>query len=56
MMWPMVLFVVKDWLMNVGDLSNENSIPKSIKLGLFTGAFLMGLIVFFEALPFDIRA
>ena len=61
MMWPLVLFVVKDWLMSAqGDDSTLKSkldiIPTWIKLGLFIGAFLMGLVVFFEALPFDIRA
>ena len=61
MMWPLVLFVVKDWSMSAqGDdralKSKLDIIPTWIKLGLFIGAFLMGLIVFFEALPFDIRA
>ena len=61
MMWPLVLFVVRDWSMSAqGDdralKSKLDIIPTWIKLGLFIGAFLMGLIVFFEALPFDIRA
>ena len=61
MMWPLVLFVVRDWLMSVQDddgtlKSKPDTIPNWIKAGLFTGSILMGLIVFFEALPFDIRA
>lgn len=61
MMWPLVLFVVKDWLMSLQNdhvalVNKPHTIPNWIKAGLFTGSILMGLIVFFEALPFDIRA
>ena len=61
MMWPMVLLILQDWLMNLNHESDELKestliIPKWIRRGLFTGALLMGLIVFYEALPFDIRA
>jgi hypothetical protein len=61
MMWPLALFVVKDWLMSLKHddvtlVKHSDIIPTWIKLGLFLGALLMGLILFFEALPFDVRA
>jgi len=61
MMWPLVLLVVSDWFMSLQNdhvalVNKPHTIPNWIKAGLFTGSILMGLIVFFEALPFDIRA
>jgi len=61
MMWPLVLVVLRDWYMSLQNdhvalVNKPHTLPNWIKAGLFTGSILMGLIVFFEALPFDIRA
>jgi hypothetical protein len=49
MVWPMMMFIMNDvFFGNV-------VLKKWIVVGLFLGALLMGTIVFFEALPFDLR-
>jgi len=49
MVWPLLLFMLYDVIF----------IPSTVKsfsfYGLLLGAILMGSVVFFEALPFDIR-
>lgn len=49
MVWPLLLFMLYDAIFN----------PSTVKsftfYGLLLGAILMGSVVFFEALPFDIR-
>lgn len=49
MVWPLMMFIMNDVFF--GNIVMK----KWIVVGLFLGALLMGTIVFFEALPFDLR-
>lgn len=49
MMWPLLILILGDCFFG------ERPVSKTVIFGLFSGAFLMGLIVFFEALPFEWR-
>jgi hypothetical protein len=49
MVWPLLVFVLNDVIFE------PSSVKKWVLWGLFFGALLMGVVVFFEALPFDLR-
>jgi hypothetical protein len=49
MVWPLLLFVLNDVIFQ------RNSLNRLTVYGLLVGAVLMGSVIFFEALPFDMR-
>jgi hypothetical protein len=49
MTWPLLTFVLNDVVFH------WNNLQKWVFWGLLLGATLMGTVVFFEALPFDLR-
>ena len=49
MVWPLLVFVLNDVIFQ------PSLVKKWVLWGLFLGALLMGVVVFFEALPFDLR-
>jgi hypothetical protein len=49
MVWPLLLFMLNDAIFR------RKSLRGLTFYGLLLGAILMGSVVFFEALPFDLR-